>query len=197
MKKIIFLLALAGLILSCSFDYGEKDEGDTLPDIIMENVEYVRMRSSEPQVRFLAETVERYEDLRIMDLQNFSFEQYGSSIKEINAYGRAGSASIEIDSMDLRLDDGVRIEVDSEDIAIETKWLEWKDKDKKITGGDEEEVHIIQDNGTSFSGIGFHADARLRSWEFSGGVWGTYYHEDDEEEDEDEENDDDEKESDE
>jgi LPS export ABC transporter protein LptC len=178
----IFHFLLILLLASCSFDYGNQDGGDkNLPDIVMENVEYVRVRSADPQARFQAERAERYEERRIMELRNFSFEQFGSHGEEVNAFGRAGSASVEIDSGDIRLDGGVRIEVESEDLAIETKRLEWKDKPRTLTGGPQEEVNVFQPDGTSFSGVGFSADARRRTWEFSGGVSGTYVHEDDEE----------------
>jgi LPS export ABC transporter protein LptC len=172
------------LFASCSFDYGSQEPDRDQPDIVMENVEYVRVRSADPQARFQAERLERYEERRIIELRNFSFEQFGNHGEEINASGRAGSASIELDSMDIRLDNEVRIDVDSEDLAIETQWLEWKDEARTLTGGPENEVNIYSEKGTDFTGIGFQADARRRTWEFSGSVGGTYVHEDDEEEEE-------------
>ena len=179
------LLTILILLASCSFDYGNQEGADkNQPDIVMENVEYVRVRSADPQARFQAERLERYEERGIIELRNFSFEQFGSSVEEINAYGRAGSASVEIESGDIHLDDGVRIDVDTEDLAIETKWLEWKDKERTLTGGEEEEVNIYQESGTDFTGIGFRADARRRTWEFTGNVSGTYIQDDDEEEEE-------------
>jgi len=172
------------LLFACSFDYGNQEGADkSQPDIVMNNVEYVRVRSWDPQARFQAELVERYEERRIMELRNFSFEQYGNRGEDVNAFGRAGSATVEIDSMDIHLDNGVRIDVDSENIAIETRWLEWKDKDRILSSGENDEVGIFRDNGTTFSGIGFLADARRRTWEFSGMAGGTYIHNDDEEED--------------
>jgi LPS export ABC transporter protein LptC len=170
------------LFVACSFDYGSQESDKNQPDIVMENVEYVRVRSADPQARFQAERLERYEERRIIELRNFSFEQFGNHGEEINASGRAGSASIEMDSMDIRLDNEVRIDVDSEDLAIETMWLEWKDEARTLTGGPENEVNIYQDKGTFFTGMGFHADARRRTWEFYGKVSGTYVHEDDEDE---------------
>jgi LPS export ABC transporter protein LptC len=148
----------------------------------MESVEYVRMRSADPQARFHAERAERYEERRIMELSNFSFEQFGNQGEDVNAHGRAGSGTVEIDSGDIRMDNMVRIEVESEDIAIETLWLEWKDNDRILFGGDEEEVIIQQQNGTTFTGTGFRADAGRRTWEFSGIVEGTFIQDDDEEE---------------
>jgi LPS export ABC transporter protein LptC len=146
----------------------------------MENVEYTRVRSYDPQARFQAERAARYEERRVMELRNFSFEQFGNGGEDVNAAGKAGSANIEMDSMDIRIDDDVRVDVDSEDISIETKWLEWKDKDHTIFGGDEEEVNVYRENGTAFTGIGFRANARRRSWEFSGAVSGTYIHDEEE-----------------
>jgi LPS export ABC transporter protein LptC len=168
---------------ACSFDYGnQENSGKDQPDIVMEDVEYVRVRSYDPQARFQAERAARYEERRIMELRNFSFEQFGNGGEDVNAVGRAGSASIEMDTLDIRMDNGVRIDVDSEDIAIETRWLEWKDNARTLSGGDTEEVNVYQENGTAFTGIGFRADARRRTWEFSDAVSGTYIHDDDGEE---------------
>jgi LPS export ABC transporter protein LptC len=170
---------------ACSFDYGNQETADKdLPDIVMEDVEYMRMRSGEPVARFMAEQVQRFEERRIMELRSFSFEQYEKNGSEVNAYGRAGSAEFMIDSGDVRMDDGVRIEVESEDITIETKQLEWIDNAHTLTGGPNEPTAIFRANGTSFSGIGFFADARLRTWKFSGEASGSYIHDDDDDEDE-------------
>jgi len=187
MKKVNLLLFSFFFFLfslsSCSFDYGEQASGEKeLPDIVMENVDYMRVRSADPQARFQAERVERYEERRIMELRNFSFEQFSNGGEEVNASGRAGSASVEIDSGDIRLDEGVRIDVDSEDLAIETTWLEWKDKARSLNGGARETVTIYQDNGTAFTGAGFYANARRRTWEFAGSVSGTYVHDDNDDE---------------
>jgi LPS export ABC transporter protein LptC len=180
-KKWFFsVLWLCSLFFThCSFDYDSAGGSDkNQPDIIMDNVEYVRFRSLDPQARLQAERVERYEERRVMELQNFSFEQFGDH-EEINAYGRAGRASFEMDSGDILMENGVRIDVESEDVAIETARLEWKDKERTLSGGLTDEVHVYQENGTSFTGIGFQSNVRSRTWSFSDTVSGTYIHDDD------------------
>ena len=173
------------MLAACSFDYGNQETMDRdQPDIVMEEVEYMRMRSGDPVARFMAEQVQRFEERRIMELRSFSFEQFEKNGAEVNAYGSAGSAEFMIDSGDVRMDDGVRIEVESEDITIETKQLEWRDNAHTLTGGQEEPTVIFRANGTSFSGIGFKANARLRTWEFSGEAGGSYIHDDDGEDEE-------------
>jgi LPS export ABC transporter protein LptC len=177
---LIFFLLLS----SCSFDYGEAVvENENQPDIIMGEVEYVRVRNGDPVVRFRAQQAERYEKRQTMELQNFSFEQFDGHGDEINATGRAGSASVELDSGNIRLARSIIISVDSEDITIETDKLSWEDNNKILSGSEADRVDIQRSDGTIFSGKGFTAHARNRTWEFSGEVTGTYIDKDEEEAD--------------
>jgi LPS export ABC transporter protein LptC len=171
------------LSAACSFDYGSSLSGEEeTPDIIMNDVEYVRVRDGDPQVRFKAELVERYEESRIMELSNFSFEQFERRGGTINATGSAGTAHVELDSGDINLAAGVTLAVESEDIVIETAKLDWKDEQRDLSGDKSDLVKIDRANGTSFSGRGFSANARSRTWGFSGGISGTYIHDDEDEE---------------
>jgi LPS export ABC transporter protein LptC len=171
------------LFLACSFDYGSmENENQGLPDVVMDDVEYVRVRNGDPLVRFRAEHAERYENKQTMELRNFSFEQFGDHGEEINVEGWAGAASVELESGNIRLDERVRISVDSEDIVIETGKLSWEDEEKILSGDEADEVVIRRSDGTNFTGRGFRADARNRVWEFASGISGTYVHEDEEEE---------------
>jgi LPS export ABC transporter protein LptC len=179
MKYRFFLgfIILFGLLSACSFDYGDSLEEDTGPDLIMNDVTYVRVRDGRPQVRFEAEYAERYEKRQIMELKNFKFEQFDTAGLEINSLGSVGQASIELESGNIHMSDGVWIEVDSEDITIETTALEWQDKERLIHGAEGDPVEVFRSDGTTFTGHGFSADARRRTWSFSGGVYGTYVHE--------------------
>jgi len=183
-KENILMIGLIILLAaSCTFDYGQSGDGDKdTPDLIMENVEYVRVRASDPIARFQAERAERYEKQGVMKLINFSFEQYGERGEEVNALGKAGYASVDIETGDVFMDDGVWIEVESENIIMETKQLEWKDEPRTLAAGAENEVNIYQDSGTSFKGIGLFVDARNRTYEFTGIVSGIFIPGDDEDE---------------
>jgi LPS export ABC transporter protein LptC len=192
LKSAVSILFLVFLVCGgCSFDYGSSLAGeDETPDVIMNDVEYVRVRDGDPQVRFKAELAERYEESRTMELKNFSFEQFERHSGEVNAAGSAGEAHVELDSGDINLAGGVTLAVESEDIVIETGRLDWKDEQRDLSGDGSDEVRINRANGTSFSGWGFSANARTRLWGFSGGISGTYIHDDDEEEEEGGENED-------
>ena len=133
-------------------------------------------------MRFRAEYAERWEDLQIMDISDFSFEQFENHGETVNAEGAAGTAKIRLDSGDVSLGGGVRINIESEDITIITGELEWRDREKTLAAGSEDEVEIERSDGTIFTGRGFSADARSRTWAFSGEVRGTYVEKEDEEE---------------
>jgi len=173
---LIFLITL-----SCTFDYGETEASEReLPDLIMTNVEYIRVRSSDPIAKIYAERAERYEKKGLMKLENFTFEQYGEKGHEVNTMGRAGNASVDINSGDIQMTNGVKLEVESEDIIIETNQLDWKDETRTLSTGTEDEVNIYRENGTHFTGTGLTADTRRRTFEFLSDVSGSYIQEEDE-----------------
>jgi LPS export ABC transporter protein LptC len=175
-QNLLIALCLGVFVLGrCTFDYGDRaSENDDQADIVMGNVEYVRMRDGDPVVRFRAQQAERYENRQTMELQNFSFEQFYGSGGEVNAAGSAGSGLVELDSGNIKLERDIIISVDSEDITIETDSLSWEDEQRVLAGSDGLPVDIQRSDGTVFSGRGFSADARSRTWAFSGGVEGSY-----------------------
>ncbi|MDR1398727.1 MAG: LPS export ABC transporter periplasmic protein LptC [Treponema sp.] len=181
MKKALWYMA-ALLLCACSFDYGEAStSSDELPDIVMEEVEYVRVRNGNPLARFAAESAERYEERQVMELRNFTFEQFETRGEELNAAGSAGTATVALDTGNVQLREGIRIDVESEDITIETERLDWQDKERILTAGENQRVDMKRSDGTDFSGWGFSANIRDRTWGFSSGIQGAYFWEDDEE----------------
>jgi LPS export ABC transporter protein LptC len=176
----VFLIAA---LTACSFDYGAVSaEDDALPNVVMNDVQYVRVKDGSPQVRFEAEGAERYEKRQTMELKNFSFEQFNTAADDINAIGHAGNASVQLESGNIHMENGVRIQVDSEDIAIETQTLDWQDQTRQISAGSGEPVEIHRLDGTKFTGWGFSADVRHRTWAFTDGVQGIYIDTDDDDE---------------
>ena len=174
----IFMLCVC--ITSCTFDYGEEmSAAEDLPDIVMEDVDYVRMRDGAPVVRFKAQSAERYESRQTMELKTFSFEQFYDHGDGINATGQAGSALVQLESGNLQLETNIMIAVDSEDITIETDNLSWEDEKRILSGNEGDTVEIQRGDGTAFSGRGFTADVRSRTWTFAGAVTGTYVDTDD------------------
>ena len=181
-NALVTMLACLALA-ACSFDYGPGEgEGDsTRPDLSMTGVEYVRVRDGSPMVRIQAEAVERYELKQSMSVHQFRFAQYPGDGSETGAVGAATAAVVDLESGDVELSGSVRIFVEGEDLSIETNALSWKDGSRMLLGTDDDPVLIKRKDGSVFSGTGFGADARRRTWEFAGGASGTYISDDEEE----------------
>ncbi|MDR2900326.1 MAG: LPS export ABC transporter periplasmic protein LptC [Treponema sp.] len=169
------------LFVGCSFDYGQtNDSSEEQPEIIMLDVEYVRVENGEPMLQFKAEKAEQYEESRTMKLSNFSFTQFNQDEEKEDTSGFAGSGVIDLDSKDVALKDGVYVDAASEDMQISTEVLHWKDEEKELDSG-AEDVFVERPDGTTLSGSGFSADLRTRTWEFSSSISGTYVYEEKEE----------------
>ena len=189
MIKARLLFPAVLFLAACSFDYGDLLEtGEGRPDIVMENLEYVRVRGGEHLIRFRADRAERWEDRRTMELWDFYFEQLENSEEgvEANAEGRAGAASIQLDTGNVSLRSGVRVNMESEDIIITTVELEWRDRERLLFSAGQNEVDVERSDGTSFTGIGFSVNVRDRTWAFTGEVRGVYVETDDDDDEEEE-----------
>ncbi len=172
----LLLTALLPFWTACSFEYGagETAADGEQPDIVMTDLEYVRVRNGEAVLRFQADSAERFEKAETMRVTELQFEQFGADGGEPDATGSAGSAEIDLATGDVRLRDGVRIAVPAEDMTLQTEALRWQDEPRYLAGGAGEPVLIERSDGTTIRGTGFSADARARTWQFSAGVSGVY-----------------------
>jgi LPS export ABC transporter protein LptC len=176
-------LTLLFILAACSFDY-DASAGDfeNEPDVIMKDVEYVRMENSLPVVRIRSKEARRYEAKHAMEMDGFSFEQYNpmppenAEIPDINVRGGGASVKIETDSRNLTMAGGVSIDVQSEDFSLRTETLSWKDKERLISVPGE--VTITRSDGTQLSGRNLSADTRRREWRFEEAVSGDIVEED-------------------
>jgi LPS export ABC transporter protein LptC len=181
MRSISWLLIVFFLIsAACSFDYGQTETAASadIPDITMTNLDYVRVSGGAPVVRVQAGRAERWEDKQLMKLDDLRFAQFmdGDTVK--GTVGAAGRASVDLESGDVELDDGVQIFIRQEEMTIETRSMSWDDESRVLLGGDEVPVLIKRADGAVVQGVGFGADARRRTWEFAGPVSGSYVEED-------------------
>ena len=182
---LCFTLLYFLFIGACSFNYDTYPQKEDDPNLIMENAEYVRITNGNPEIRVKAEEIRHYEAKHIMELDNFSFEQFNAApegqaeIPAINAHGRADLAHLETDTGNFFLKGDVAFEVISEDFNIKTGEITWQDNERVLTAPGF--VDLTRSNGTVIQGTGFSADVRSRSWEFESMVEGAV--EEDEEKD--------------
>jgi LPS export ABC transporter protein LptC len=184
------------LIAACSFNYDTAPKNDNGPNLIITNAEYIRITNGNPEIHLKAGEIRQFESKHIMELDDFSFEQYNpapvysaetlqgrgsptegqEAIPDINTRGRAGFAQIETDTSNFNMKNDVSIEVKSEDISLETAEITWQDKERLL--GAPGQVEIKRTNGTTLKGTNFSANARDRSWKFESGIEGSIVEDD-------------------
>jgi len=172
---VVFLAA------ACSFNYDTASQNDDEANLVMETVEYTRIVNGNPEIRVTAREVRRYETKHVMEMDDFSFEQYnaapaGARDHAVNARGRAEKAVMETDTNNFFMGGGVNIEVISESIIIETEDVSWRDAERTLKAPGT--VYITRSDGTTLTGTGFSADLSVRSWEFESAVEGSIVEDD-------------------
>jgi LPS export ABC transporter protein LptC len=178
MRNSCKILVIAVLVITaCSFNYDTPPQEGNEPDLVMKGVEYVRIETGNPVVRVRADELRRYEKTHIMELELFYFDQFNHApedfepIPEINVLGNAGKAKIETDTNNVDMENGVFVEVKSEDIRLETDELSWQDKERHLSAPGK--VNISRSDGTTMEGEGFTADTRKKTWVFEKDVDGS------------------------
>jgi LPS export ABC transporter protein LptC len=184
MKMPYLCVALTVTFAACSFDYDLNEEAANGPDIIMRDIDYVRMVNANPFVQFKAEEARQYAKNHSMEMDTFSFEQFnsipsGSEQKpEVNVRGEGVSAKIQTDTGNVNISGGVSIDVLSEEISIKTPTLIWQNEERLLKAP--EYVELSKSDGTKISGRNFTADTRKRSWQFESDIKGEIVEAEDE-----------------
>ena len=177
--RAALLAVLGGFVLSaCSFDYSAITETESdKPDLVMQDVDYVRVTDGKISLHMQADQVDRYEKKRLLQVQNIRFEQFSKDSTEPDALGTAGIAQFWTATSDAAFTNGVRIFIKSEDLSVEAKSLQWNDSKKKLSGPQDDQVLLKKTDGSILVGKSFSADGRSRTWQFAGAVSGTYQEE--------------------
>jgi lipopolysaccharide export system protein LptC len=172
---VFILVGTVSLLLSCSFDYSTISESEQeKPDLIMQDVDYVRVSDGKISLHMQADQIKRYESKRLLQVQNIHFEQYAKNSLEPDAIGAAGIAQFWTATSDAAFSEGVQIYITSEKLSIEAKSLQWNNSQKKLLGPLDGQVLLKKSDGSILVGKNFSADGRSRSWQFAGPVSGIY-----------------------
>jgi LPS export ABC transporter protein LptC len=177
-RDVLILFCAAIALLSCSFDYSTISESEQeKPDLVMQDVDYVRVTDGKISLHMQADQLDRFEQKRLLQVQNIRFEQFSKGKLEAETVGSAGVAQFWTATSDALFSDGVRLLIKSEDLAVEAKSLQWNNSQKKLYGPQDDQVLLKKADGSLLVGKSFSADGRSRSWQFAGSVSGTYQEE--------------------
>jgi LPS export ABC transporter protein LptC len=170
------LVFLAGILLSgCSPEYQELAESldAETPSLRMEQVVVVSVEDGYERFRIEAEELAEFDSAFRRVLENAEFFEYADD-GGVSASGRAKRISFDTRSDDAVLEGGINFTSTEDDTSVTAEYLEWNDRERRLTGSESGEVLLESENGTRIRGSGFSADFPTRTFRFTGGVAGRY-----------------------
>lgn len=173
------VLAAAGLLPGCSFDYGQalaEDLADRTPDAVFIGFTHTVVQDNRPILRIEAERAEIFDRKNLVRLSGVSFTELRDG--RVLAYGSAEGAALRTDTEDAEFFGAVNLRSEEEGVSIRTDSLAWNASDRVLTGPEDRKTEIERDDGSFLRGSGFRADARRKGISFSGEVEGLLVRED-------------------
>jgi len=172
------VLVVLLLLISCSFNYGTKKDTSSrkIPDFMLKKTSYTIERTGEHAIIFTADTLEMFESDHTAILDTVTFIQRDDSFVELSS-GSCNSAEINTNSRDAVLSGNIEVFSPSRGILLRADRLNWDNSTSLLTGGAEDEVSIIYEDGSQVRGIGFRGDFSLNMFEFQEILEGTLHYE--------------------
>ncbi len=166
------------LLISCSFDYGSKKETSNgkIPDFVLEKTSYTIERTGEHAIIFTADSLEMFESDHTAKLDMVTFIQQDDSLVELSS-GSCISVEINTNSLDAVLSGNIEVFSPSKGILLKADHLNWDNSTSLLSGGADDEVSIIYENGSKVRGVGFRGDFSLNIFEFQKILEGTMHYE--------------------
>ncbi|HUX37799.1 MAG TPA: LPS export ABC transporter periplasmic protein LptC [Rectinemataceae bacterium] len=162
-----FLALFAGLLLSCSFDYGSAKQTSTEEEPTATFTRFVHRVVDQGTIilEIRADRAESYDKDHRTELQGVTFSQFDSK-GALEASGKADSATVWTDTDNAEFRGDVLLESKREKATLKAESLSWTDSTKVLEGGLERIVSVQRDDGSWVSGAGFRADLKRRAFSF-------------------------------
>ena len=166
--KLTVLVALAGSLVSCSFDYGAAKSLSNAeePTAIFKGFVHHVVDKGVIILEIHAARAASYEKNHRTELEAVTFTQFDSR-GGLEASGSADSATVWTDSDNAEFRGNVLLTSKREKATLKAETLSWTDSTKTLEGGLERSVSVHRDDGAWVRGAGFRADLRRRSFSFS------------------------------
>ncbi len=172
MKPILGVLCSL-LFLSCSFNYEEVQLAENLDSEIADiemfdtTIHFVRGTT----LRIHLSEVRIFSQKDIYNLYDLEFQELDKK-KEVRMEGRADKASIRTDNNDVTLEGDIQVRSNTDNVELQTNFIQWKDKEKIIQGSESDLLSLKRDDGSKIEGYGFEGDAESRSFTLHSGILG-------------------------
>ncbi len=175
--SFIFLSSAVFLLIGCSLDYREGEEGtklaESVPDLVFRNFVHTSVNGEKILFQLEAERAEMFNQKQITVLTKARFIEYDDA-GAVALEGRAGSAVYHTDTENADLTGGVSGYSVSDKVSFSAAALYWQKDDRLLKSRGNEIVRIEKDDGSYIEGAFFTVDVARKSLTFNAAVRGRY-----------------------
>lgn len=165
---------------SCRFDYEEtimaEDLAEEVPQTILKNFSQVMVKDSVPAFYIEAEessTFDKKKETLFKSVLFMEYDEDGNVVTE----GRADNAKMFNETESVELRGSLSFNSKREESSLNGEYLFWDNENSTLTGRDDDEIRIVDKDGSEISGKGFYANSKTKTIRFSSDVSGSMINE--------------------
>jgi LPS export ABC transporter protein LptC len=175
MERFFYIIVVV-FFTACSLDYSDADLAEKLseeiPNTVIYKYETVEIQNGSPILQIKAEKAEVYNSKEETYLTDVDFYNYKND--EINTRGRSDYAVLHMKSGDAEMTGSIEIRSEEDESSLEAESLSWIDKEKNLSSFQEDNVTVIDKDGSELNGHGFSADIRRKTILFENEIKGEF-----------------------
>jgi len=188
LHRIVFILCVLPCLIAvfgCSFNYEEgmvaEEISGEVPDVVLYGLAQTRVEYGKPRYTVFAEKASSYGEKKELVLENILFREYNEE-GVIITEGEAEELTFFSESENAELSGEVDFYSSREEAALRGNRFYWTNEERTLRGGDETEVELLREDGSSVKGKGFEVDFSNLSLRFSESVSGVLVEEEEDKE---------------
>lgn len=152
-----------------------------VPDVVLYGLAQTRVEYGKPRYTVFAEKASSYGEKKELVLENILFREYNEE-GVIITEGEAEELTFFSESENAELSGEVDFYSSREEAALRGNRFYWTNEERTLRGGDETEVELLREDGSSVKGKGFEVDFSNLSLRFSESVSGVLVEEEEDKE---------------
>ncbi len=152
-----------------------------VPDVVLYGLAQTRVEYGKPRYTVFAEKASSYGEKKELVLENILFREYDEEGLIITE-GEAEELTFFSESENAELSGAVDFYSSREEAALRGERFYWTNEERTLRSGDETEVELLKEDGSSVKGKGFEVDFSNLSLRFSESVSGVLVEEEEDKE---------------
>lgn len=176
-NKTFFSFIIIFSFFACSFDYGilqEDPSAQEIPNTVLNGFSHIIINLGKPVLELRSDKAESFEGKKQTFLTKVTFFEYDINTGKTITSGTSDSAIIFTESNNVELSGNISLDSKRDGVLISASYLFWNNDKKTLTSRQDQTLQLAKEDGTTIRGEGFSANAKTKTFKFTGPSEGSY-----------------------